>query len=397
MRIIRRVLFSVVPIRVLTVGLNFISNILINRSLGLALKGQYTVIVNYASFVQLFFNLGICYAYPLLRNREGMKAAKEIILSLIWLQTILYAVSSIFFILINPTKRIIFIVLLSAILICNSQMVFVALIDDIKRRNIILLSSTVLFIICNAICIVLAPGNVDIIVILLIAKYVYEIGVIVVCNKYFIFSTTMINRENIVAVLKIGIPTACLAVLIICNYNIDILMLNWMNSGDVQVGMYGVAYSLTNILWVIPDAFKELIYNKTTSDGQYKYVVKCIIINMTICVFITLGFMLLGKSFLGLVYGKEYMVAYKVTLTLFCGVIPMVAFKLIHPIYVNRGKSGVVVFLLCVAVTANIITSYILIPQFGALGAAIASVVSYSICGFLFWVKYKKDNSLMAI
>ena len=69
---IKKILISPIVIRVLTVGLNFVSNVIINRSLGLELKGQYTTILNYANFLQLFLNLGICYAYPMLKKEKEL-------------------------------------------------------------------------------------------------------------------------------------------------------------------------------------------------------------------------------------------------------------------------------------------------------------------------------------
>jgi len=188
-----------------------------------------------------------------------------------------------------------------------------------------------------------------------------------------------------------GIPTAVLAILISCNYNIDIFMLNWMGSGDVQVGMYGVAYSLSNMMWFIPDAFKEMIYSRTAKESNFRFVLNYIVVNMAFCLCICIGFAVLGKWFLGFVYGEEYKAAFNVCLTLFVGIVPMVAFKLIHPIYVNTGKSFAVVILLLIAVVVNIVLSYILIPVYGAYGAAIASVVSYSVCGLLFLGKFYFD------
>lgn len=76
---IKKILISPIVIRVLTVGLNFVSNVIINRSLGLELKGQYTTILNYANFLQLFLNLGICYAYPMLQKEKESIDAKNTI------------------------------------------------------------------------------------------------------------------------------------------------------------------------------------------------------------------------------------------------------------------------------------------------------------------------------
>lgn len=183
-----------------------------------------------------------------------------------------------------------------------------------------------------------------------------------------------------------------MAILISCNYNLDIMMLNWMKSGDIQIGIYGVAYSLSNMLWIFPDVFKELIYNKTAqSVADSKFVLKYIALNMLICIMICVGFMLFGRLFLSVFYGKQYIEAFRTTMTLFIGIIPMVSFKLIHPIYVNEGRSILVALLLTVAVISNIVSSYLLIPLYGAFGAAISSVIAYSVCGALFFIKYWKD------
>lgn len=382
---------SPILIRIITIGLNFFSNIIINRSLGIALKGQYTTIFNYANFLQLFLNLGICYAYPTIQKEKDIEVAKKIIMTIIWLQTVMFFFISVVVSIFSHSIRVQLIMFLTTILICNNQIVFIALIDNIRKRNLILLSATIIFIVFNVIGALLFKGNLYVVVVLLIIKYLYEIVAVSKQYQYFIFDLSLIDMNSFRQVMRVGIPTAVMVILITCNYNIDILLLNWLESGDIQVGIYGVAYTLSNILWVIPDAFKELIYNKSAKEDDYKFILKCIVANMFICMFILLGFSILGKCFLNFVYGKEYVVAYNVTLTLFVGIIPMIAFKLIHPIYVNKGRSAIVAMLLVVSVIINIIASIILIPFYGAIGASIASVISYSVCGIIFLVKYCLD------
>lgn len=391
MRKIKKLLVSPISIRVLTVCLNFISNIIINRSLGLELKGQYTIILNYANFLQLFFNLGICYAYPMLKKGATDDNARNTILSIIWLQTSVCVLLTVIGSVINRSVEFISVAVLATVIICNSQLIFIALIDNIGKRNLLLLASTILFIILNSLAFIFWGGQLYVVVALMIIKYMFEIIIVGKKYHYFKFNLGTINSHVISTIFSIGIPTAVLAILISCNYNLDILMLNWMGSGDKQVGIYGVAYSLTNMLWVLPDAFKEMVYNKTAKEDDYIFVLKCIAINMLFCACICVGFLFFGGIFLRLVYGVQYQVAYGVTLTLFIGIIPMISFKLIHPIYVNCGKSKMVVKLLIIAVIVNVISSYILIPQNGALGAAVASVISYCVCGTVFFVKFYFD------
>ncbi len=391
MKKIRLLFASPILIRIATIGLNFFSNIIINRSLGIALKGQYTTIFNYANFLQLFLNLGICYAYPIIKKEKGSCVAKKLILTIIWLQAIIFLIISVILSFFIHSISALLIVVLTTILICNNQIVFVALIDDIRLRNLTLLESTFFFVVLNAIGVIVFKRNLYFVVALLIIKYLYEVIIISKKYQYFIFDLDQINVKMIRQIIRVGIPSAAMVILITCNYNIDILLLNWLESGDVQVGIYGVAYTLSNILWVVPDAFKELVYNKSAKEDDYKFILKCIWVNMFICILLLLGFSILGKHFLKLVYGTEYVVAYSVTLTLFVGIIPMIAFKLIHPVYVNKGKSIVVAMLLIVSVIINIIANVILIPSYGAIGASMASVISYSVCGIIFLIKYFLD------
>lgn len=386
-----KILKSPVFIRLCTVALSFLAGVIVNRSLGIELKGQYTTITNCANFVQLALNLGVCYIYPVLR-RENETKAKKAVMSLIWLQTIALVVILTVVLLCSFNIRTLEIAVLSVLLVCNNQIIFISLIDDIMRRNLILLWSTVAYTFLNIIVFILNPGNINVIIIILALKYLFEIVVCTKENKLFVFDTKTMDSSVKKQMLITAFPTAVLAVLISCNYNLDIIMLNWMNSGDIEVGIYGVAYSLSSMLWIVPDVFKELIYNKTSkSSADSKMIIKLIAINMAICVVICVGFLVLGKIFLRIVYGEQYVVAFNTTMTLFIGIIPMISFKLIHPIYVNDGRSILVTCLLMVSVITNVFASYLLIPSYGAYGAAIASVISYSTCGLLFFIKYRID------
>lgn len=391
MKQLRTLLFHPISIRIITVGLNFLSNVLINRSLGIEVKGQMTRIQNYANFLQILLNLGLCYAYPMLIQKYGNKLAKSFLVTVIWIQTFFWGtisgiISICFYDLNNFLTSVLFIVML-----CNSQIIFIALIDDINSRNKILLASTIGYIIANIIAIILASGNLYVILGILISKYFVE--TIVCCHKcfYFVFSLKSVSKELLKTTLSIGLPTAIVAALISCNYNIDIFMLDFYKSSDIQVGLFGVAYSLSNMLWFIPDAFKEMVYNRTTKDSKYDFVLRYIISNMLICIIICFGFIILGKWFLGFVYGEEYIAAFRVCVTLFIGVIPMIAFKLIHPIYINNGRVVPVAVLLAISVLINAVLSFFFIPIYGAFGAALSCVGSYSVCGVLFFGMFYKD------
>lgn len=386
--LISRFVNSTIVLRVFTIACSFISNIFINRSLGISLKGQYTSIYAYANFIQLALNLGICYAYANVK-RKKQNDGKTILCTLVWIQSFVLLLITIISLFLD--NEIACIMIIATLLICDNQLIFLAVIDDIFLRNKILVGTSILYVLLTIISFLFAKNNLNFVLICLIFRYIVEIIWISYKFKYFTFNTKLLTKHLLKNILKIGIPTAVLAVLISCNYNIDIFILNLLKCDNTQIGIFGVAYTLTNMLWVLPDAFKELVYNKTANKTSEKVIVPLIIINIIICIIICLGFAVLGKLFLEIFYGKEYVQAFTTTMILFIGVIPMIAFKLIHPVYVNQGKSAMVVKLLMVSIISNIVVSLILIPRFQAVGAAFASVISYMICSILFVIRFAKD------
>lgn len=75
--------------KLLCVALSFGNSVLINRCLGVELRGEYTAITNLASLLQLLLNLGIGNAYPMYKRKDPDNA-KTIFSTVLYCQLILY-------------------------------------------------------------------------------------------------------------------------------------------------------------------------------------------------------------------------------------------------------------------------------------------------------------------
>ena len=256
-----------------------------------------------------------------------------------------------------------------------------------------MLSAAILYLFANGIILVMSLG-LEAVIFAMVAKYLVELLICANASNLFVFDLRSISFGFLKETLRYGMPTALLGLMISFNYNIDVVLMNALGSDDVQLGIFGVAIQLSNLMWFIPDAFKEYVYYKSAKEDAAKTTLCLVAINMVICCAVCLGFAFLGELFLSVMFGEEYTIAFLPTLVVFFGIIPMVAFKLIHPIYVNEGKSLVVVALLFVSIVSNAIAGILVIPSFGALGASAATVVSYSVCGALFLLRFKSDYSL---
>ncbi|MDD6794726.1 MAG: polysaccharide biosynthesis C-terminal domain-containing protein, partial [Clostridiaceae bacterium] len=125
---------------------------------------------------------------------------------------------------------------------------------------------------------------------------------------------------------------------------------------------------------------------KTTFEAiKVSFAASCVIL---------IGFVFFGKLAIRILYGVDYIKAFGVTLVIFIGSLSMIFFKILQPIYIAQGKQKrAVCFLACSAVI-NIVLNAIFIPNYGYYGAAIASAISNTICGCLFFGDYLKTQKL---
>ena len=177
------------------------------------------------------------------------------------------------------------------------------------------------------------------------------------------------------------------------NYRVDVLMLNG-HVADAAIGVYSVGVLLAERIWMIPDAMKGVMVSKITKGKDANETAYVIRVCNTVCLFLIVGIVALGKPFLDFVFGPEYNGAYQITLILLAGVFSMIYYKLIAAYNIAMGKQFISFVLLTIVVICNVIANLILIPRMGIYGAGLASVVSYAICSMLFILYFNKETGI---
>lgn len=228
--------------------------------------------------------------------------------------------------------------------------------------------------------------------ILLLITFLEDLLIIVATLISFNFKPQIKNIKfsDIKKIYKLGFLCMIMHSLMTLNYSLDIFFLKNMTNSKM-VGLYSVGVALANMLWLIPDAFKDVLVSKTSRDDSINEIVKVTKYSLYFSIILIIGFAIFGRLFISLLYGKEFINSYLCTIILFIGCLSMIIYKLIHPIYIAKGKQFIVVSILAVSVLANIIANLILIPHYNIYGAAIASVISYSLCSIIFLYIFCKE------
>lgn len=381
-----------VSYKLICVVIGFVNSILINRCLGVALRGDYTTIINWASLLQLVLNLGIGTAYPAFK-RKYKDVAKTIF------TTIGIIISSIYLVLLIVlvpffSHEIRYICLIAYLTTVENFLIFIAIVENVSKRNLINIITSCVHTGILGLIFLLLRFNLEAILGAVMLDHVVLCVAFIWFYKITSFKPKLINKKLLREIFAIAIPAMLMNMLMYLNYHADVLFLSGITHDSIEVGLYGTAVTLGNMLWIVPDAFKDIMYNRAAKKDNPKEVVIAILCNMGICIMVLIGFVFLGKWFLNTMYGSDFVASYPLVLTLFIGTLPMVLYKLIHPIYIANGKTKTVVILLTIAVFINIIGDVVLIPEFKGMGAAVSSVISYMICGVIFFVKFKVDYSV---
>ena len=172
--------------------------------------------------------------------------------------------------------------------------------------------------------------------------------------------------------------------LVVLNYNVDIVMLRGLGDSKTELGLYVVAAGIVTYLWVIPDAVKEVLVSRVVRSDRPDLVLRPLKAAVVAALLSVLAVVIAGPFLIVLLFGAEYRGSYGLLLVLSVGVIPMVYYKMLGVTAIAEGSRGFYFLALLAASMLNIGANLWSIPMFGAYGAAFTSVASYVLTGGLF-------------
>jgi len=159
----------------------------------------------------------------------------------------------------------------------------------------------------------------------------------------------------------------------------DILLLGWL-SGTAAVGLYSVGVSFAELAWYIPGALGSAILAKGSRRGEESatdYTTRTTRVAMIFMLF-TVGVSLLAVPWVvPLVYGRAFAPAAFAFFALAPGIVADGVSRILWSYQITRGR---MYWQMSVGtMTLNFAAVLVLVPVWGAVGAGLASSISYSV------------------
>ncbi|TCT12853.1 putative polysaccharide biosynthesis protein [Natranaerovirga pectinivora] len=379
--------FSLIT-KVTLVFFGVLNTVFINRYLGPELKGQYEYILNIINIAVLILNLGVYQSYPYKKRTDDQGDIREKYFAIIIVQFLAYVVISIIVSASVKMLEVTFMTMLISIMILTKQLMFISMIENINLRNLLNIGNQILYTIMLLIVFIVAPQNIYYLFVVLLLKDILIITRII-RSFSFKLSKRSFDFKLLVDATRFGFYPMITALLITMNYRFDIIILRSYVEFS-QIGLYTVGVGLADKLWIIPDAFKDVLFAKTAIKNSIDDINMSIKINIIISVFMITFIAIFGKPIIKFLYGEDFIAAYSVTIIILIGIIPMLFFKLINTLFISVGKQKISFIVLLISVILNIIGNIVMIPIYGIVGAAYASIISYFICGISFLLYYSR-------
>ncbi len=356
------------------------------RYLGAALKGENGYITALITTVSVIANFGLYQPYPFHKRQQEPDVLGKF-LNIFALQFLVYAVIGIVLALCLNSFALVAVCLIAPIQVFANQLSFLVMVEHVRYKNVVFLTARI----TNTLLIILAFCTLK-------PMLLVSLGLIVVGN---LITVVMVLRKfgrvgnpfkaDLGFLRKIwgfGLVAMITTLLLTLNYRLDVMMLKWLGVMDAQRGFYDLGISLAEYGWVVSDAFREVLFSRTARSDAIADVSFSLRANFYITLLMIAVIALLGRPAIGLVYGAEYLPAFRVTLILLSGILSMSYFKLIGTLLLAQGRKTMYLVMLAVSVLVNIIANWLTIPLWGIEGAAMASVLSYTVAGAVFLIYF---------
>lgn len=213
-----------------------------------------------------------------------------------------------------------------------------------------------------------------------------------------------LSKKRAKQLLTMSTPFILSGLMVSIYSSTDKLMLKQMLSEE-SVGYYSTAISLCNVWVFVLSAIIESLYpiimeahnNNQQKYGQLNRLLYAIVFYTAS--FVSILFVLFGKPAIYLLYGEAYLPAYKPLRIITW----YVAFSYLgvarNPWVVSENRQKYITPIYAGSALTNVVMNLLLIPRWGASGAAMASLITQfsTIFVFPFLIKPMRENAMMMV
>ncbi len=396
-----------------TLGTAIINNIAmigvsvyVARMLGPQAKGTYSLLIQFASIVTLFGMFGINNSIVyFLGKGERLDNIYQNILSLSFVAGL--AIVAVFAIFMKYIQMYVFkdisLILIATIffsipfMLANKYSLTTILgLNRIKAFNNMKILSVFILILSLLFFLLAFSMQIQGLVAGYVASEMIMFGIFIPffyrkCKIKFSFDKGLLKKMT-----KYGIRGFFAPLFLLLIQRIDFFLLNYFYNAK-SVGFYSIAVAVSEMSYLIPVAFGTVLFPRLSSSDRSEINRKTVqLIRASFFVLlVAVGCLyFFGNQFILLVYGRQYYPSIIIYKYLLPGFFMMSFYYIFFSYFSLINKQGVITIIIFFNLIAKALLSFKMIPLWGIEGAAIASTISYSLCGIMIFALFMKYSGV---
>jgi len=201
------------------------------------------------------------------------------------------------------------------------------------------------------------------------------------------------DREIAARITRLGAVYGLAMFMLLLNYRIPILLLHNLSTLR-EVGIYAVGQTLAQIVWEMPAMLSNLVLSRGVNTQDSAGFGDKVVVLARLVVFAgagaALGCMIVAPYVIPLIYGAKFADSATVLSILLPGTVAFMAFKILQMDIMRRGHPWVTVPVVVPCMAANAGFGLLVVPEYGAAGAATLTSASYVLATAVYILVYAR-------
>ena len=395
--------------RVFLIGVGLITSVIVARILGPDGRGLYAAAAVVGSIGVQFGNLGLHGAntyYASLDRRSLPELVGNTLLVSFAFGGLCAALAWVIFLLfptLAPLKGILLVLALTWVPFGLAYMLMQNLllaVQEIRTYNKIELLSKILGL--GLICLIIILGAVTVETIFSTGLIVLAIGGIWVLFRL----RPYLDRPPILSLplfkenIRYGLKAYLAAFFGFMVLKVDLLMVKYI-LGEEQTGYYSIAVSMADMIYMLPMVIGTILFPKlcAMSDRNEKWINarKVFCVTGIVMVILVNFAALVAGPVVQFLFGAAFLPAVPAFVWLMPAIFALSVNTILMIYFASIGMPPITVYSPMIAVALNIILNINIIPLYGIVGAAISSIVSYTLmlCTSLVYISLVQRNRIL--
>lgn len=224
----------------------------------------------------------------------------------------------------------------------------------------------------------------------LIASYIVTLVVFrIIYREYKI--KLKIDRNVSGSILRLGILFAVSFAIIQLNYRIDILILDALRSEE-EVGYYSLGVAIAEKIWQLPLAMGVVLMSRTANATDQEMInqntAKLLRVSILAELLAAICLFFIAPFIVPLIWGAPFQPSVKILQYLLPGILFVSIYRLLSSRLSGIGLPQISIYVFLPSLVINVLLNLWWIPRYGAMGAVMATNVSYIIASIVYVFVY---------